>query len=60
MTMRGLDEADFREVASIICGALADDPDLDALSARSAALLGRRPLYPGLGAFPTFDHEEDA
>jgi glycine hydroxymethyltransferase len=54
MTMRGLDEDDFREVAAIICSALTDDADVPALSARSAALLERRPLYPGLPAFPSF------
>ena len=54
MTMRGLDEDDFREVAAIICGALAEDADIPALGARSAALLERRPLYPGLPAFPSF------
>jgi glycine hydroxymethyltransferase len=56
MTMRGLDEDDFREVANIISGALSEDADLPALAARSAALLERRPLYPGLAAFPTFGH----
>jgi glycine hydroxymethyltransferase len=56
MTMRGLGVEDFREVGRIICGALADDADLDALAARSAELLRRRPLYPGLQAFPTFGH----
>ena len=54
MTMRGLDEDDFREVAAIMCGALAADADLPSLAARSAALLERRPLYPGLPAFPSF------
>jgi glycine hydroxymethyltransferase len=54
MTMRGLDEEDFREVGWIMCEALADGAGLDALRAQSAALLERRPLYPGLGAFPTF------
>ena len=54
MTMRGLDEDDFREVAAIICSALDDDADVAALSARSAALLERRPLYSGLPAFPSF------
>jgi glycine hydroxymethyltransferase len=58
MTMRGLDESDFREVGDVICEALAPTPDLGALAARSAALLARRPLYPGLGAFPTFSHGE--
>jgi glycine hydroxymethyltransferase len=54
MTMRGLDEDDFREVAAIMCGALAPDADLPSLAARSAALLERLPLYPGLPAFPSF------
>lgn len=54
MTMRGFDEDDFREVGRIIAGALAADADLAALSARAGELLRRRPLYPGLGAFPTF------
>ena len=59
MTMRGLDEEDFREVAAIICAALGETADLGALGARSKALLDRRPLYPGLEAFPTFEHEAD-
>jgi glycine hydroxymethyltransferase len=54
MTMRGLDEDDFREVGAIMCAALQADADLGALGARSTALLERRPLYPGLPAFPTF------
>ncbi len=54
MTMRGLDEDDFREVGSIIGAALRDDADLVALADRTAALLDRRPLYPGQSAFPTF------
>ncbi len=54
MTMRGLDGADFREVGAILCDALSDDADVAALAARSAALLERRPLYPGLPAFPAF------
>jgi glycine hydroxymethyltransferase len=54
MTMRGLDEDDFREVGAIMCGALRADADLASLGARSATLLERRPLYPGLPAFPTF------
>ena len=54
MTMRGLDEDDFREVGRIMCDALADGANVGALAARSAALLARRPLYPGLPAFPAF------
>ncbi len=56
MTMRGLGVEEFREVGRIICEALAADADIEALAARSAALLGRFPLYPGLQAFPTFGH----
>jgi hypothetical protein len=52
--MRGLDEDDFLEVGAIMCGALRADADLASLGARSATLLERRPLYPGLPAFPTF------
>jgi glycine hydroxymethyltransferase len=54
MTMRGLDTGDFAEVGSIMCDALADNADVSALAARSAALLERRPLYPGLPAYPAF------
>jgi glycine hydroxymethyltransferase len=57
MTMRGLDTDDFRDVGAIMCGALADDADVAALSARSAALVERRPLYPAQAAFPTFGGE---
>ncbi len=55
MTMRGLDEDDFREVGRIICDALSSDADIPALAGRSAALVESRPLYPGLSAFPTFE-----
>jgi glycine hydroxymethyltransferase len=54
VTMRGFDEDDVREVGRIVCGALADDVDIEALARRSKALCERRPLYQGLGAFPTF------
>jgi glycine hydroxymethyltransferase len=56
-TIRGFDEDDFREVGRIICDALEPGADLEALSARSARLCERRPLYPGLGPFPTFGRE---
>jgi glycine hydroxymethyltransferase len=55
MTMRGLDEDDFREIGRIICEALSSDADVEALMGRSAALVESRPLYPGLSAFPTFE-----
>jgi glycine hydroxymethyltransferase len=54
-TMRGFDEDDFREVAQIICGALTDDPDLEALRARSLALCEARPLYPGFRGYTSYD-----
>ncbi len=41
--------------ARIICGALdASSRDLDDLRARAEALCAKRPLYPGLGGFPTY------
>jgi glycine hydroxymethyltransferase len=55
MTMRGLDEDDFREIGRIICEALSSDADVEALVGRSAALVESRPLCPGLSAFPTFE-----
>jgi glycine hydroxymethyltransferase len=54
MTMRGLDEEDFREVGAIMCDALRLDADLSAIRSRSSSLLTRRPLYDGLPAFPAF------
>jgi len=54
MTMRGFDENDFREVGRIVCDALSESADIAALGARSAALVERRPLYPGLPAYPAF------
>ena len=53
-TMRGFDEADFREVGSIVVGALADDADVAALFARATALCERRPLYPGFRGFTSY------
>src|SRR4029077_19608866 len=46
-TMRGFDDEDAREFASIIGGALGDDAAVAALAARSSAICERRPLYPG-------------
>jgi len=57
VTMRGFDTDDFREVGRIMCEALSEAPDLAELAARSATLCERRPLYPGLTAFPTFARE---
>ncbi|HEX6700618.1 MAG TPA: serine hydroxymethyltransferase [Gaiellaceae bacterium] len=53
-TMRGFDEEDFREVASIIVDALQQDADVAGLAARSAALCAKRPLYPGFRGFTTY------
>jgi glycine hydroxymethyltransferase len=53
-TMRGFDEGDFKEVASIICDALQNDADLDALRARALALCDRRPLYPGFRGYTAY------
>jgi glycine hydroxymethyltransferase len=47
VTMRGFDEDDVREVASMIADALSDSPDLDGVRARVRALCEKRPLYPG-------------
>ncbi|HET7568414.1 MAG TPA: serine hydroxymethyltransferase [Gaiellaceae bacterium] len=54
MTMRGFDEDDFREVGRIICDALGDAPDLEALRGRVDALCARRPLYPGFRGFTRY------
>ena len=54
-TMRGFDEEDFREVGRIVVEALAPDPDLAALRARSAALCERRPLYRGFRGFTRYE-----
>jgi glycine hydroxymethyltransferase len=52
-TMRGLDEEDFREVGSIIVGALGDS-DVADLRGRTEAICEKRPLYPGFRGFPTY------
>ena len=53
-TMRGFDEDDFREVASIIVDALQDEADVAALRGRAEALCDRRPLYPGFRGYTTY------
>jgi glycine hydroxymethyltransferase len=53
-TIRGFDEEDFREIGRIVCGALSDGADVDALAARSLALCERRPLYPGFRGYTAF------
>jgi glycine hydroxymethyltransferase len=54
MTMRGLDEDDFREVGQIICEALTESPDLDGLRGRVAELCAKRPLYEGFRGYTTY------
>jgi glycine hydroxymethyltransferase len=55
-TMRGLDEADAREVGAIIAAAVAPTPDLLSLAARIDAILARHPLYPQLQrGYPVVD-----
>ena len=54
MTMRGFDEDDSREVGRIICAALADDPDLAALAARSGDALRAPPALPGFAGYTTY------
>jgi glycine hydroxymethyltransferase len=53
-TMRGFDEDDFREVARIMCDALAADADLAALAGRAEALCDTRPLYPGFRGYTSY------
>jgi glycine hydroxymethyltransferase len=54
MTMRGFDEDDFREVGRIICAALADGADLDALRRRVDGLCTKRPLYEGFRGYTRY------
>jgi glycine hydroxymethyltransferase len=54
-TMRGFDEGDFAEVASIIVGSLQEPADVDALRARALALCEKRPLYPGFRGYTSYD-----
>jgi glycine hydroxymethyltransferase len=53
-TMRGFDEADFREIGAIIVEALRRDADLAALRSRAEALCAKRPLYPGFHGFTSY------
>jgi glycine hydroxymethyltransferase len=53
-TIRGFDDEDFREVGRIVVDALGAEPDLVGLTARSAALCEKRPLYPGFRGYTTY------
>jgi glycine hydroxymethyltransferase len=53
-TMRGFDEQDFREVASIIVDTLRPEADFGALEERTKLLCDRHPLYPGFRGFTTY------
>src|SRR6266852_3157261 len=53
-TMRGFDEADFREVAAIIVDSLRNDADVPALRGRAEALCEKRPLYPGFRGYTSY------
>jgi glycine hydroxymethyltransferase len=53
-TMRGFDEADFAEVASIVVDSLADDADVGALQGRALALCDKRPLYDGFRGYTSY------
>jgi glycine hydroxymethyltransferase len=53
-TMRGFDDSDFREVASIIVHALEPEADRAHLLARVAALCEKRPLYPGFDGYTRY------
>ncbi len=55
MTMRGFDEDDFREVGRIICEALGEAPDLEALRGRVRALCEARPLYAGFRGYTRYE-----
>jgi glycine hydroxymethyltransferase len=54
-TMRGFDEDDFREVASIIIDGLNDEADVSSLRDRAVALCDKRPLYPGFRGYTEFN-----
>jgi glycine hydroxymethyltransferase len=53
-TMRGMDEADFREIGRVIVEALGDSPDLAALRARIEKLCDEHLLYPGFRGWTTY------
>jgi glycine hydroxymethyltransferase len=52
--MRGFDEDDFGEVASIIVDSLQDEVDIAALRGRAEVLCDKRPLYPGFRGYTSY------
>ena len=58
ITMRGFDENDTREVASIIVDALATDSDVATVRERSLSLCAARPLYAGRRGAATVEFVE--
>ena len=52
--MRGFDEGDFAEVASIIVDGLQHEADVPALRGRAEALCEKRPLYPGSRGYTAY------
>ena len=58
-TMRGFDEDDFREVASIIVDALADDADVDGARRPRERALRPPAALPGLPRLHDLRHAED-
>jgi glycine hydroxymethyltransferase len=53
-TMRGFDEEDFGEVASIIVASLDERADVEGLRSRALALCDKRPLYPGFRGYTAY------
>ncbi len=51
VTMRGFEEEDMSEIASIICSALDKSADIPMLAGRAAALCEKHPLYPGFRGY---------
>jgi glycine hydroxymethyltransferase len=51
VTMRGFEAEEMAELAQIIIAALAEEADLKALAARSAALSAKHPLYDGFRGY---------
>jgi len=53
-TIRGFDDSDFREVASIIVDSLNESSAVEELRARALAVCDKRPLYPGFRGYTSY------